>query len=208
MRIREKRLSGNPLWLLFELLVVFLGVWGAILLDSYQTNIKNERKAQAIYEFFIAECELEKAQIEKEHAVFDSLVTTFFEAYKKGEMPDILGVPIFFTSSVNTRVWEAVLASGGTDVMDFETIRMIDQFENTKLNMLNLFSKGENYGMDFLVLNMERPKSEFYNLWTKKLRPKYLWYLKFLQSIQQQYTKLADSNENLIAYLKKKLPEK
>ncbi len=208
MRVREKRTSRNPLWLLFELLVVFLGVWGAFFLTNYQQTVKEERKAMAIYEFFIAECELEKSQIEKERTIFDSVVNTFFEAYKRGEMPDILGVPIFFTSSVNTRVWEAVLASGGTDVMDFETIRMIDEFENNKLNMLSLFTKAENYGMNFLVLNMERPKSEFYNLWTKQLRPQYLWYLKFLQSIQGQYKNLADSNENLIVYLTKKLNEK
>jgi len=208
MRIREKRSSGNPLWLLFELVVVFLGVWGAFFLTNYQATVKEEKKAKAIYEFFIAECELEKSQIGKERAVFDSVVTTFFESYNRGEMPDILGVPIFFTSSVNTRVWEAVLASGGTDVMDFETIRMIDEFENNKLNMLSLFTKAENYGMDFLVLNMERPKSEFYNTWTKQMRPKYLWYLKFLRSIQQQYKNLAESNEKLIGYLTKKLNEK
>ncbi len=52
MRIREKRSSRNPLWLLFDLLVIFLGVWAAILLDHYQTNLYNEQKARAIYEFF------------------------------------------------------------------------------------------------------------------------------------------------------------
>lgn len=31
--------------------------------------------------------------------------------------------------------------SGGTEVMDFKTIRMIDQYETNKLNMLNLFTK-------------------------------------------------------------------
>ncbi len=205
MRIREKRASGNPLWLLFELVVVFVGVWGAFFLTNYQAEVKSERKVKTIYEFFITECELEKTQIEEERKVFDSVVTTFFEAYKNGDMPDILGVPIFFTSSVNTRVWEAVLASGGTDVMDFETIRIIDQYETNKLNMLNLFTKGETYGMQFLVLNMERPKSEFYNLWTKQLRPQYLWYMKFLQNIQKQYDSLASSNDELTKYLKGKV---
>lgn len=208
MRIREKRSSRNPLWLLFEFLVVFLGVWGAFFLTNYQAEVKAEKKAKAIYEFFISECELEQAQIETERSTFDSVVSSFFTAYKNGEMPDILGVPIFFTSSVNTRVWEAVLASGGTDVMDFETIRMIDQYENAKLNMLSLFSKGETYGMNFLVLNMERPKSEFYNLWTKQLRPQYQWYMRFLQGIQKQYQDLASANEQLTNFLKEKLKEK
>ncbi|MFC2102175.1 hypothetical protein ACFLS7_04200 [Bacteroidota bacterium] len=208
MRIREKRSSGNPLWLLFELVVVFVGVWGAFLLTNYQASVKEDNKARTIYEFFIAECVLEKSQIEAEKVVFDSVVASFFEAYKKGEMPDILGVPIFFTSSVNTRVWEAVLASGGTDVMDFETIRMIDQYETNKVNMLNLFTKGETYGMQFLVLNMERSKGEFYNLWTKQLRPQYGWYLKFLQNIQKQYDALAASNASLTTFLQAKLEEK
>ncbi len=59
--------------------------------------------------------------------------------------------------------------------------------------------------MEFLVLNMERPKSEYYNLWTKALKPQYRWYLRFLQSIQLQYNNLASSNERLTAFLKEKI---
>jgi|GEM_PF-940745 len=207
MRIREKRSSGTPLWLLFELLVVFLGVWGAFLFNNYQDKIKEEKKTRSIYEYFLAECKSERTEIDQERKVFDSVVASFFTAYKNGELPDILGVPIFFTSSINSRVWEAVLASGGTDVMDFETIRLIDQYETDKLNMISLFSKGEAYGREFLLMNFERPKSEFYNLWTKQLRPQYQWYLKFLLSIQKQYRDMAESNEKLTRYLEEKLKE-
>ncbi|MBN1198820.1 MAG: hypothetical protein JXA23_05675 [Bacteroidales bacterium] len=205
MRIREKRSSGSPIWLFFELLVVFLGVWGAFFLNNYQDSVKAEKKTLTIYHYFIAECAVEKTQIDQEQKVFDSVISSFFTAYKNGELPDILGVPVFFTSSVSPRVWEAVLTSGGTEVMDFETIRMIDQYETEKLNMLSLLSKGETYGMQFLLMNMERPKSEFYNLWTKQLRPQYQWYLKFLQSIRKQYKALAESNEALTDFLQAKI---
>ena len=208
MRIREKRSSGNPLWWLFELLIVFLGVYGAFLLDNYQGTLRNEKKARAIYDFFLAECDMEKKQIDQEQLVFDSVVNEFMTGYKNGEMPDIFGVPIFFTSSVNTRVWEAILASGGTDVLDFETTQMIDQYETSKLNTLAILNKGEIYAREFLIPAMERPKSEFYNLWTKALKPQYKWYLKFLRSFQQQYTDLASSNEKLTEFLTKKMDKK
>lgn len=194
--------------MLFELLVVFVGVWGAFIVNNYQDKLRAEKKTRSIYEYFLAEWKSERAEIDRERKVFDSVVNSFFTAYNNGELPDILGVPIFFTSSINSRVWESILTSGGTDVMDFETIRMIDQYETDKLNMMSLFSKGETYGREFLLLNFERPKSEFYNLWTKQLRPQYQWYLKFLQSIQQQYQSIAESNENLTRHLEQKVKEK
>jgi len=206
MRIREKSSSRGFGWLILELIIVFGGVYTAFLLTNYQERNREKEYAVSIYSYFLSECELERPHIEAEKVAFDSMATVFLNAYQLGEMPDIVGVPSFFTSSVNIRVWEAALQSGGVDVLDFEAIRKIDQYENAKLGMLKLLEKGDIYSRELLLPNMERSKSEYYNLWTKKLRPKYQWYIRFIRSIQNQYKEMMDANIELTDYLGKKVP--
>jgi hypothetical protein len=205
MRVREKRSLGSPLWLLFDLIVVFLGVFAAVLLDNYQTTQKQKEKINTIYQFFLEECKRESTAIKEEKFVFDTIAEGFFTAYQEKKMPALIGVPSFFTTSMNTRVWEAVLASGGTQLMDFKTIRMIDEYQAAKLNLLDLFNKGEQYAMEFLLVNMERPTWEFYNYYTGRLKPQYAWYPKFLKALQHQYQKLDEQNDLLQSYLKQQL---
>lgn len=207
MRIREKGSSRNFLWLILELIIIFAGVFLAIVFNNLQEHKRDIEKARSIFEYFLNECEAERGFIEKEKVAFDSVTNVFLHAYKIGDMPDITGVPVFFTSSVNTRVWEAILISRGTDVLDFATIRMIDTYENSKMGLFKLFEKGEIYSMEFLLPNMEKTKFEYYNYRTKELRPKYSWFIKFLLSIQQQYTDLLNANIELSTYLTEKMSE-
>jgi len=204
MRIREKGSSKNFLWLILEFIIVFSSVFLAFMFNNIQEQKKEVEKATTIYEYFLTECNTERGFIEKEKAAFDSATNIFLHAYRIREMPDITGVPVFFTSSVNTRVWEAILISGGTDVLEFSTIQMIDTYENNKVDLVKLFEKGEAYSVEFLLPNMEKAKGEFYNYWTKELRPKYSWFITYLISIQKQYSALLNSNIDLTAYLTEK----
>lgn len=123
-------------------------------------------------------------------------------------MPDIQVVPAFFTSSVNTHIWEAMLASGGTRILDFTTIQKINQYENNKVNLLKTLEKGGEYCMLVILPASDKGKGEFYDYRTRSLKPKYSWYIRFLQSIRQQYEDLENSNLSLIEYLTNHLDEK
>ena len=207
MRVREKGSSRNFLWLILEFIIVFSSVFLAFVFNNIQEQKKELEKATTVYEYFLTECETERGFIEKEKAAFDSAANVFLHAYRIEEMPDISGAPIFFTSSVNTRVWDAILMSGGTDVLDFSTIQMIDTYENSKMDLVKLFEKGEAYSIEFILPNIEKTKWEFYNYTTKELRPKYSWFITYLLSVQKQYSNLLNSNIDLTAFLIEKTTE-
>ena len=94
-----------------------------------------------------------------------------------------------------------------TDVLEFSTIRMIDTYENNKMDLVSLFEKGETYSIEFILPNMEKAKGEYYNYRTKELRPKYSWFIPYLLSIQKQYIALLSSNIDLAAFLSEKMTE-
>ena len=205
MRVREKRSFGSPLWLLFDLVVVFLGVFGAVLLDNYQTTQKQKEKVLTIYTFFLEECEREGTVISEEKYLFDTLAQGFFSAYEEKKMPRLMGIPSFFSTKMNTRLWQAVLASGGAELMDFKTIRLIDDYQGAKLNLLSLFEKGETYAREFLLTSMDLPAYKFYDYYSGKLKPQYAWYPEFLKAMQRQYQTLEQQNNQLQNYLRQQV---
>jgi hypothetical protein len=138
-RRRRARSSGAAKRLVFELIVVFVGVSGAFFVENYRAMQEQERRAQQLY----------TALSEILHGIahygpmIDSQITgsvdEWRQAYDAGERP----LPVFYREPRSERpptgVWHAAVASGAISLMDSELFFMLVQYFN------RLDSLGERY---------------------------------------------------------------
>jgi hypothetical protein len=183
-------------WLLAELAVVFVGVYGAFWLDGFREQQRLEVRRDQIVTTLCSESDELRTQLPEFVVLYDSLyVFPFTDALDAGERP--LPRPLdFYTGTFNTGMWEATLASGGLDALDYDLIREAQQFYTT---VSNTFAYTEKFllRIDGLVLpNLERGESAFYAPGSDRLRPGFEWYsgsLMQLKSILEQTRAQADA---------------
>jgi hypothetical protein len=127
-------------WLLAELLIVFLGVYGAVLADSWR-----ERRALAAQTVRIV-ASLEEALRDldlhdhNQGAAIDAMLARFDAELRQGRRP----MPVFYREPggerpPHSRFWEAVVAAGGAQILPPDLMFRFANFIN------NMDSFGERY---------------------------------------------------------------
>ena len=117
-----KQMGARFGWLIAELVFVFLGLYGAFLLERMHDNdmdlLRKKQILQALVdEFDNYEDELTSAS----HGLDEGYGIPFFTAYSSGEKPFPAPIPFGGMGSVNTGIWEAMLQSGGIEVLEVGT---------------------------------------------------------------------------------------
>ena len=104
-------------WLMAELIFVFLGMYGAFLLERmHDENMDLLRKRQ-ILQALVDEFENYEKELGSASSSLDEAYgVPFFSAYGAGEKPFPTPIPYGGMGSVNTGIWEAMLQSGGIEV--------------------------------------------------------------------------------------------
>ncbi len=185
-----------------ELFIVFAGVYAAFLLDDFKTQQRNKTKKIQIYESLFKQALQDSVGMCETFSMLDSLVITpYTTAHDKGLMPDLK--PLYIGSaSYSTRTWEAILETGGMDVLELELIENMEVYYFQIHLLVDHMKKLESLCIRQLLPNLDKDKSEFYNTNTKKLNEKYKWYIQSLASIQTITKKILDENEKLLKTLR------
>ncbi|MDZ7332714.1 MAG: hypothetical protein ONB31_12105 [candidate division KSB1 bacterium] len=190
---------------LIQLLIVFAGVYAAFLLDDVKTQQRNQRKRIQIYQSLLKQAEQDSIEMSEAFSMLDSVVITpYLTAHEKGLMPTLK--PIFLGSaSYSTRTWEAILATGGLDVLDLKLIEDMEAYYLQVHNLIDRMKKMEMLCIQQLLPNFNKEKIEFYDLKTKKLNEKYKWYMQSLELIQEISKALLEENDKLLRSLRSQL---
>ena len=113
-------------WLFAELAFVFLGLYGAFLLERQHDDKMDVMRKQQILEALVVEFEIYATEFSEASASIDeSYAEPFFSAYASQEEPFPTPVQAMGLGSVDTGIWEAMLQGGGMDVLEVEVIQRI-----------------------------------------------------------------------------------
>ena len=108
----RRSIIKTSLKLLAELIIVFLGVYCAFLLENYRIRRANIHRKEQIYSTLHKDLTTSLEDFDRMIIQLDSLVfSKFRDAYERGEMPPLR--PLFLTGIASTRTWEAMLEVGG-----------------------------------------------------------------------------------------------
>ena len=79
--------------------------------------------------------------------------------------------------SVNTGIWEAMLQSGGIEVLEVEVIQKVQVFFKKLQDLLDLYSRFERLTEQMILPEMDQDVDFFYQAEGPELRDKYKWYV-------------------------------
>jgi hypothetical protein len=180
-------------WLMAELVFVFLGMYGAFLLERMHDDDMDLLRKRQILQALVDEFEdYEKELGSASTSLDEAYGVPFFTAYSAGEKPFPTPIPYGGMGSVNTGIWEAMLQSGGIEVLEVEVIQQVQVFFKKLQDLLDLYSRFERLTEQMILPEMDQEVSFFYQAEGPELRDKYKWYVNSLFTIGMSLRSLSE----------------
>jgi hypothetical protein len=179
-------------WLVAELVLVFLGMYGAFLLERMHDEELDLLRKKQILQALVDEFKnYEEELSEASHRLDEGYGIPFFTAYSSGEKPFPTPIPFGGMGSVNTGIWEAMLQSGGIEVLEVEMIHSVQGFFKKLQDLLDLYSRFERLTENLILPMMDESVDFFYESNNTELRSKYKWYVNSLFTVGMSLRELS-----------------
>ncbi len=171
-----------------ELLIVFLGVYAAFLLNRFDSYRRDEKRRAQIMEALEHETQGSVDELAEAISQNEPLVSEFERRLAAGEMP---GLSVSMNSSTYSATDDAtLLQAGGLDLLDVQTIELL-----RTVNVMERASMAERRNQFELSLaqlaNVE--PGDFYDPSTHRLKKRYEWW----PYVQRRA--ILDAKERLVA---------
>jgi len=163
-----------------ELILVFVGVYGAFWLNNYQQHQQDaERRGQilAALEQQLREG-IESGKISRANQ--ERRAAEFQRALDAGEMPPLQ--PFVFITDYSPSDWATMLQSGGVQLLDVQTLMAVRNDESVIRWGLSGMARYQKLSDELIVPNLNQDISFFYDPTTRKLRKQFEIYPKALQA--------------------------
>jgi hypothetical protein len=178
-----------------EVLLVFVGVYGAFWLNDYQQHQQDEERRDRILASIertlragIESGKINRAKEEREAA-------DFRRALEAGEMPPL--APFVFTTDYNPGDFATMLQAGGIQLLDLDTLTALRNDESVIRWGLSRIARYQKLSDELIVPNLDPDISFFYDPATKKLRKRFEIYpealeatVKFAYDLERTHTDL------------------
>ena len=164
-----------------EVVLVFVGVYAAFWLNSYQQRRQDAERRDQILAFIeqtLSEgIESSKANRAKEQ---EPEAAEFRRALDAGEMPPLR--PFVFITDYSPSDLATMLQSGGVQLLDVQTLRTLRRDESVIRWGLQRMSRYQKLSDELIVPNLGQDISFFYDPATKKLRKQFEIYPQALEA--------------------------
>src|SRR6266496_6659855 len=192
---KRSRLARFGRWVA-ELLLVFIGVYAAFWLNSYQQHQQDAERRDQILAFIeqqlsegIQSSKINRTQEQEPEAV------KFRRALDAGEMPPLR--PFTFITDYRESDLATMLQSGGVQLFDVQTLKALRSDESVIRWGLARMARYQKLSDDLIVPNLDQDISFFYDPATRKLRKRFQMYpdaledtVKFAHELDRNHTEL------------------
>lgn len=189
------------LWgaLLLELVVVFVGVTAAFLLDAYRQERSDVRRRAQIVDALVNEIQTVSDGARGELPSIEAFSEDFEERLAAGERPAL--VPLFPTNGFRGDMWEATLQMGGVELLDVDVAMRLSHFYGVVQTLTLEQERLDQFTREILIPNVGRSPDEFYDS-SGALRAKYAWYPRGVRELERAGSALVAGGDSLIAILR------
>jgi hypothetical protein len=178
-----------------ELLLVFIGVYAAFWLNSYQQHRQDADRRDQILASLEQQLRKGIESGKTNRANQERTAAEFQHALDAGEMPPLR--PFVFTTDYSPSDWATMLQSGGVQLLDVQTLMAVRNDESVIRWGLSRMAWYQKLSDELIVPNLDQDISFFYDPATKKLRKRFEIYpealnarVKFANDLEQTHTKL------------------
>ena len=178
-----------------ELLLVFVGVYGAFWLNSYQQHREDAGRRDQILGSFEKQLRkgIESGKINR--AKQEQKSVEFRRARDGGEMPPLQ--PFVFITDYSPIDWATMLQSGGVQLLKVQTLMAVRNDESVIRWGLSRMAWYQKLSDELIVPNLDQDISFFYDPTTKKLRKRFEIYpqaldanVQFANELERTHTAL------------------
>jgi hypothetical protein len=184
--------------LVFELVVVFVGVYAAFALNAWQNRRQAAERRHQIVQALVREVRDITTNTRREGAVVGRFVAAMDSAFAARRSFQL--VPFTEPVRVEAHMWEATLQSGGLELLDVPTIYRFSRFYNELNAGLAQLDQLRTLSETMLIPNLGKGTSEFYDD-SGRLRPRYQWYPRALSNVQALAESITAMGDSIVADL-------
>ena len=179
-----------------ELVLVFVGVYAAFWLNSYQQRREDAGRRDQILASLEQQLQegIESGKISR--AQQERKAAEFRRALGAGEMPPL--EPFVFTTDYSPTDWATILQSGGVQLLDVQTLMAVRNDESVIRWGLSRMARYQQLSDTLIVPNLDQDISFFYDPATKKLRKRFEIYPQGLEATVKFANELERSNSELL----------
>ena len=183
-----------------ELGTVFVGVYAAFLLNSYQAHRQERQRREQLLTWMESAFVARLADVKQERTTLKKQADELNRQIEAGEMPMLHAFT--WSSDYDPTDITSVLGSGGFDLLEVETVRQIKDSESTLRLMISLIRHDQLLSDALILPNLERDHTFFYDPDTRKLRPSYRWYTDLYRRLLEGYDSLEPEVEKLLTQIR------
>jgi hypothetical protein len=197
MRHRWRSIVGDRL---VELVIVFVGVYAAFVLNAHQIHEQERQRRAQILSYLEGGAIQGSIKLKTVTQEYDRLINEFVSRLDKGEMPGIS--PIAWSSSYNPNESAWLLQAGGLELLDIQTIARMRELDAAAGTGLSTMAHYQQLSDQLIVPHLGEGRAAFYNLETKKLKAEYARYPEMLQEGSRVLHDMAEKTDALAAQLR------
>ena len=167
---KRSQLSRFGRWFA-ELVLVFVGVYAAFWLNSYQQHRQDAERRDRILASLEEELRrgIESGKVET--AKEEREATEFRRGLEAGEMPPLH--PFVFTTDYSPGDFATWLQAGGIQLLDVKTLTTLRELESVIRWGLNDIARYQKLSDELIVPNLDQDISFFYDPATRRLRKRF-----------------------------------
>ncbi len=137
--------------LVLEMIVIFIGVYLAFLMENYRENQADDAKRVRICRALYEEIDIYIRGSKNQIAFLSSAMANWDRQYKAGERPDPIYLYIRGNNRIPHHIWDSTVASGNLNLLDIKTQSNVSQYYQELKALLRKFEKSLDYSIAAVV---------------------------------------------------------
>ena len=197
VRLEQQPWRDRALEWLGEIVIVFVGVYAAFLLNAWQMQRLDRSHhlqiLQSLDEQLSGLVEESKEVAERTQKSLDQ----FQRELAAGQMPELH--LIAFLSDYDPADDVALSQAGADHLLDFKTVEALKKVSSTERQGLMMLRNYQQLSYELIAPRLDDPKEAFYDPQTKQLKPMFAWYATSKRESNQFAHDYLVANEELLA---------
>ena len=195
------RLTRSKRWLkriaewIVDLLIVFVGVYAAFVLNAYESRREQSERRDQLLAWLDDYCSESAANLENEQTLIEEALTDFNRRLNKGEMPELVYINI--SSSYDSTFPLTFFQAGAGELLEVRTLRQLRAVDKDSKLAAEDITHFQELTTSVLVPQLNHERSFFYDPASRKLLPQYSWYPAAFQDMVDYCNKIRPEIDEL-----------
>ena len=199
-RVEHRSLRARALEWLGEIVIVFVGVYSAFLLNAWQAQRLDHANHLLILQSLDTEVSESVENLKEEDALSRESLDQFKEQLWAGEMPALH--LMMFSTDYDPADDVALSQAGADHLLDFKTVQALKKMSSVSRQGFMLLRNRQQLSYELIAPRLDDPKETFYDPQTKQLKPMFTWYLTAQQEVDKFLRDSLATSEELLAQVR------